>query len=139
MSTSQHKFLKTHLDKCEDPFPTFYLTIKIHKTPWKTRPIVYCSGSLLYLLGVWVDMKLQIVAKSQHSYISSSKKLKDLIVPLNLSPNAQLFTDDAVLMYTNINTAHALRIIGDYLQRNSQRFPSVLYEAIMVDLSLIMT
>ena len=76
ISTSQRKFLKTHLDKCEDPFPTFYLTIKIHKTPWKTQPIVSCSGSLLYSLGVWVDRKLQTVAKSQHSYISSSKKLK---------------------------------------------------------------
>ena len=139
ITPSQRKFLTAHLDECEDPFPTFYLTIKIHKTPWKTRPIVSCSGSLLYALGVWVDRKLQIVAKFQRSYISSSKKLKDLIVPLNLPPNAQLFTADAVSMYTNINTASALRIIGDYLQRNSQRFPSVPYEAVMVALSLIMT
>ena len=139
ISPMQHKFLITNLEQCKDPFPTFYLTIKIHKTPWKTRPIVSCSGSLLYALGVWVDRKLQVVARYQHSYISSSKKLKDLIIPLDLPPNAQLFTADAVSMYTNINTRHALRIIGDYLQRNSQKFPSVPYEAVMVALSLIMT
>ena len=134
----QRKFLKTNLDGCKDPFPTFYLTIKIHKTPWKTRPIVSCSGSLLYAVGVWVDRKLQVVAKSQHSYISSSKKLKDLILPLNLPANAKIFTADAVSMYTNINTNHALRIIGNYLQQNSLKFPSVPFEAVMVALTLVM-
>ena len=138
ISKMQRKFLKTNLENCKDPFPTFYLTIKIHKSPWKTRPIVSCSGSLLYALGVWVDRKLQIVARSQHSYISSSRKLKDLLIPLDLPAGSQVFTADAVSMYTNINTNHALRIIGDYLQRNSSKFPSVPYEAVMVGLSLIM-
>ena len=134
----QRKFVETNLENCKDPFPTFYLTIKIHKSPWKTRPIVSCSGSLLYALGVWVDRKLQIVAQSQHSYISSSRQLKDLLIPLDLPADSQVFTADAVSMYTNINTNHALHIIGNYLQRNSKKFPSVPYEAVMVGLSLIM-
>ena len=47
-------------------------------------------------------------------------------------------TMDATAMYTNINTDHALRIIGNYLQQNSLKFPSVPFEAVMVALTLVM-
>ena len=36
-----------------------YLTMKVQKDPyWAIRPIVSCSGSLLYSLAIWVDCKL---------------------------------------------------------------------------------
>ena len=30
----------------DDPFAYFYITAKVHKSPWKTRPIVSVAGSL---------------------------------------------------------------------------------------------
>jgi hypothetical protein len=44
------------------------LTMKVHKTPLKTRPIVSCSGSILEGIGIWVDSKLKIAARRQRSY-----------------------------------------------------------------------
>lgn len=38
------KYLKRTTD-VKDPFPKFYITAKVHKTPWTTRPIVSISGS----------------------------------------------------------------------------------------------
>ena len=46
--SKQHKktisFLKQSFET-KHPFPKFYITAKVHKTPWTTRPIVSVSGS----------------------------------------------------------------------------------------------
>ena len=102
-----------------DPFAKFYITAKVHKKPWKTRPIVSISGSLLHGLGCWVDKILQPFTKIIPSYIKSLVDLKDLL--LNLPPlptTASLFTCDAVSMYTNIDTGHAIAQIRQYLRLN---------------------
>ena len=44
----------------------------INKSPLKTQPIVSCSNSLLYSLGVWVDPKLQVITKKQPSFFLKS-------------------------------------------------------------------
>jgi hypothetical protein len=62
----------------EDPFPHFYITgAKVHKTPWKTRPIMLMSGIILHGLGKWVDRRLQPVCHSLlPTYLKSSYELK---------------------------------------------------------------
>ena len=45
---------ETYLERSmnvKDRFSYFYITAKIHKTPWKTRPIVSAAGSILHSLG----------------------------------------------------------------------------------------
>jgi hypothetical protein len=138
LSKSERKFLKHHIQCCTEPFPTFYLTMKVHKKPLKSRPIVSCSGSLLEGLGIWVDSQLQIVAKLQRSYFKSSFDLVPELRALTLPPSARLFTADAVSMYTNIPTSRALNYIGKYLTDHCHRFPQVPIRALMEGLSLVM-
>jgi len=133
---SEKKFMEHHLDENETPFATFYITMKVHKSPLKTRPIVSCSGSLLQALGIWADDKLQIAAKAQRSYFKSSYILRQDMQALEIPPNAFLFTADAVSMYTNIPTHRALLFIGRYLRRNL--FPEIPTEALMEALKLVM-
>jgi hypothetical protein len=135
---SERKYIQHGIDSCKDPFPVFYLTLKVHKTPLKTRPIVSCSGCLLYTLGVWIDDKLQQVATQQRSYFKSSYDLKQELVELHLPPNARFFTADAVSMYTNIPTPHALREIAVYLRRHTRRFATVPDNALIVALGIVM-
>ena len=115
LTRNELRFLCHHLDNNEEPFATFYATMKVHKQPLKTRPIVSCSGSLLKALGIWVDDKLQKAARAQQSYFKSTFDLKDELSKLTLSPDCLLFTADAESMYTSIPTDSALLFIGRYL------------------------
>ena len=102
------------------PISHFYLLAKIHKFPLTTRPIVSVSGSLLFGLGKWVDFKLQeLVKKFPHRfpfYLSSSSKLVEKLQTLQLPPTSQLCTADAISMYTNIETTHALHVLSSFFK-----------------------
>jgi hypothetical protein len=54
----QLKYIKRSL-VVDDPFPKFYISAKVHKSPWKSRPIVSVSGSYLHGLGRFVAFHLQ--------------------------------------------------------------------------------
>jgi hypothetical protein len=138
LSKAERTFLTRLESQCLDPFPYFYLTMKVHKTPLKTRPIVSCTGSLLYGLGVWVDDKLQKIARLQKTYFKSSYDLKKELVDLPLPSTARLFTSDAISMYTNINTDAALREIARYLRRNPALCSDIPIEALLAALTLVM-
>ena len=131
-------YLRHHFEPDKAKLPVFYLTAKVHKDPWTTRPIVSCSGSLLFSIGVWVDLHLQKVATCQPSYIKSSKDLKDIFDTLVLPPNCSLFKADATAMYTNIKTNKALYEIGQYMHSRSNKFKDIPTEALTAALSIVM-
>ncbi len=113
-------FLERNLEKFSDgsttdPYSRFYLTAKIHKTPWKTRPIISVSGSLLHALGRYLDAELQIVIKRLPFVVRSSADYVQVLKKIGKLPEgSKLFTMDASAMYTNINTAHALEVIQEF-------------------------
>ena len=114
-------FVKTSVVDNATPLPKFYATMKVHKTPLKSRPIVSCSGTLLENLGVWVDRKLQHFRPLFSSYFKSSEDLKKELDQLDLLPlTALFFTSDAVSMYTSIPTETALAKITRFLRRHEQ-------------------
>ena len=84
------------MENNKDPFPVFCLTMKVLKSPFKTRPIVSCSGSLYHALGIWINNKLEHISSLQLLYIKSSKQLKDELVDLHILDNTTLFTADAI-------------------------------------------
>jgi hypothetical protein len=96
--------------------PQFYVLPKVHKTPWKTRPVVSCVGSFNEIASKWLDYKLSKVVKLCPSYIKDSYQVLTELKQLGpLPPSARIFTSDAVSMYTNIDTNHGLDTIGKWL------------------------
>ena len=140
LPNSEKRFIRQAInDPKTETLSTFYLLMKVHKTPLASRPIVSCSGTLLHSLGIWVDDKLQRVVLLQHSYFKSSTTLKEQLVEMNnLNEYNKLFTADAISMYTNINTNKALREIARYLNTQQHLFPDVPVSALMEALDIIM-
>jgi hypothetical protein len=138
--TPTGKFLLESL-KTPDPFAYFYMLAKIHKDPWSTRPVTSVSRSLLHGLGRWVDQELQKIITKLPFVTQSSATLIEMLDTLPLQPsNARLFTADARLMYTNIQTTHALSVIGSFFDEPmfSQKFPGVNPSALLKGLEIVM-
>ena len=111
------KFLYRSLDVA-DPFAYFYIMAKVHKKPrWLVRPIASVSGSITHGLGQSLDQQLKPIVQQLPSYINSSLQLKLKLERLAFQPaRASFFTCDAVSMYTNIDTDHALEKIAHFLR-----------------------
>ena len=104
LSKMERTFLKQGLEHNKKAFAGFYLTLKAHKlkpgqnvTHLKSRPIVACPGSLLHPLGIWIDRKLQTLAKQQVSYFHNSYELRQELCSTKYPPSAKLFTANAIL------------------------------------------
>ena len=97
-------FLKQGLEHNKNAFPGFYLALKAHKD----------MGSLLHLLGIWTDPKLQTLAKQQVLYFRNSFDLHQELCSTHYHPTAQLFTADTASTYTNIPTNTAIMLIGKH-------------------------
>ena len=105
--------------------PQFYCTPKVHKEPWKTRPIVSCVNSRMGDLSKWVDVQLQLVVHLCPGYLKDSRSLLDRLHLLGkLPPSAVITTADAVSMYTNINTTHALQVLSLWLDLHALELPT---------------
>ena len=141
----EHAFLEQGLEQNKKAFTGLYLTVNAHKwkpgqnvTHLKSRPIVTCPGSLLHPLGIWTDCKLQALAKQQVSYFCNSYDLCQDLCSTQYHPTAQLFTADAVSMYTNIPTNTAIMLIAKYIPKSVSEEHSKQNETLITALKLVM-
>ena len=145
LSDEDKKYLKesVHLDYLKDPFSYLYGTIKVHKDPWMTRPVVSTCGSATYGLGKWCDQQLQPVVKKLQYVIHSTTdfmgKLRAFTKANQNLPwrDIKLWTADAKSMYTFIDTSHALEVIGEFLHTDPI-CDSIQAEPILEALSILM-
>lgn len=117
--------------KLEYRIPQFYLTIKVHKRPWKTRPIISCINSYLNVFSKWLDYRFKELIKYSPTYVKDSFQILQELKTLRLAPQAKLFTCDAVSMYTNIDSEHGMIVIScwleEYQDEISSDFPKDLF------------
>lgn len=108
----------------------FYLLPKIHKEPqtWTVpfevpagRPIVSDCESTSYNVSQYLDHFLGPVSMKHPSYIKDTYHFLDLIRPMMVPAQAQLFTIDIDSLYTNIDTESGLRAIGTSFNKYPDR------------------
>ena len=116
LSPAETTYLHEGLFKYKDKFPKFRMSAKVHKTPWKLRPIVCCAGTVLNCLSRWLDYWFQKLKPNITTYIKDSAQLLQKLKAIKQLPkNSWTFTADAKSMYTNIDTNHALETISKWL------------------------
>ena len=118
----------------------FYLTLKVHKSPWKTRPVVATCGTIFAGISKWADFQLQktihLVPSRIHDFFHVKKQLEDLG---ELHPGTRLFTMDAVAMYTNIDTNHLIDVLGKFLELFKDELPDEYPTKLVIEaVSLVM-
>ena len=120
--------------------PYFYIAPKVHKNPWKTRPVVSAVASVPEALSRWIDVQLQKVLHLCPAHLTDSwQLLRDIQHIPPLPPDVHIFTADAVSMYTNINTTHALEVFDQWFSLHRRDLPTDFpVEKILAGLELIM-
>ena len=128
LSDGDKKYLVNSLAICncfEKRVSHFYILAKIHKKPWKPRPINSYSGSTLYGLGKVLDKLLQPIAKRLPYYLKDSFTLRDQVLEEPFDPSRdRWFVADAKAMYDNIDTAHALEQFREFFNTSEYVLPS---------------
>ena len=85
-----------------------YLTVKIHKSPTKTRPIISYCGSTCEGLAKWTDNEIKKITKHMPYVAKSSMDIVKKLKKLAPTRKDSLFTMDASAMYTNIHAGHTI-------------------------------
>ena len=118
---------RTYFDralKLKHRIPQFYATMKIHKSPFSTRPVVSCVGSFNEVFSKWLDYSMKKFTSISSSYIKDSQDLLHRIKKLKTLPiNARLFTSDAVSMYTNIDTNVGIQTFRNIFEDFNAQIP----------------
>lgn len=103
----------------ENTTANMYGLIKIHKEDYPARPIVNTRCSPGYMLSKILN-QVFTPAKENHKYnIRNSKELVERINTVTPNPNEYLATLDIKDMFTNINTAAAIRAVEKRINNNT--------------------
>ena len=141
ISHGEEIFLRRAMRREPEKLARFRMTAKVHKSPWKMRPIVCCAGTMMNDWSKWLDYWLQKLKPSIPTFIKDGQQVLNEIELLQLPPNAKLFTADANSMYNNIDTEHAIRVIEWWLKKldqNKQLPPDFPLEAVTYAMKTIM-
>ena len=132
LTDPQKKYFTRVFNHTKHRTPTFYGLVKIHKQPWKLRPVVSCCGSFLAAISSWIDYHLQNLRTTIPSFIQDSISLKQQLEQTDIPSNTKLFTADAISMYTNIDVDHSVTIIKTWLDVYKHELPPNLPSHLLV-------
>ena len=108
----------------------FYLTVKVHKTPYASRPICSTIPWITTNAAAWLDHKLQPLLKAEPTCLLSSLELLK-IIDRRTFPNATfLATFDVISLYPSIAIGNALEKLtvrfGPGSAREVPEWPAIL-------------
>ena len=113
-------YLKRALKEYPDKIARFRMSMKVHKNPVKMRPIVTCIATVMNCWSKWLSYWLFKLTPLLPTYVrDTSHIVQELRAIRDLPPNAFVFTADAISMYNNIDTNHAIDVITTWLDELS--------------------
>jgi hypothetical protein len=112
------------LEKNGERKSQFYGLPKVHKEPLALRPVVSTSGTAIEILSKYIDSKLQEIVHLCPAFLKDGWQLLGELAKLDKLPaNARLFSVDAVSMYVNIDTNHAIDTLRKWFELHKKDLP----------------
>lgn len=98
-----------------------------HNNPkdlWKTNVVMSTCVIYLHTLGWWAQHHFQKLTSLVPTYLQDPCQLLDNLKQIGAVPgNAELFTVEAVSMYTNVYSTHAIEISAKILTLHHKQLP----------------
>lgn len=110
----------------EFTLPEFYILVKVHKDPWKARPIQPCHSYFTTPISIWLVEILLPITKRLESILGSTDQLLRDISKYNAnmnppSPNEWcIFSIDVESLYPSINLDKAIPTIHSYIMEHQE-------------------
>lgn len=105
MTIQEAKWVVEEMD--DHVLPSFHVIPKIHKNPWKTRPIVPNWSMFSSRAAKWVAAKIHKYAVRHDSVCESTRQLVERMGKIKIKNHRKTYivTGDVTSMYTNIPKA----------------------------------
>jgi hypothetical protein len=141
LRTAEKTYFERSMKRHDYRTPLFYITMKVHKTPLKSRPVTSTVDSLSNVFSKWLDYRMKELLPLSKSHLRDSYQvLKELKAVGRLPASAKLFTSDAVSMYTNIDPDHGLSAFNQWFDEYPDEIPSKFPKALFLQvLETVMT
>lgn len=122
-------FIKYYADNAK--LPSFYITIKVHKSPIVGRPIVASNSWFTTGLSTWLGKKLNKLNQADTDYIlTDSKTLVKYFSDFKFNPEIKLVTFDVENLYPNIPHQLAYSTLESYLTRLNHPLKDILLRSL---------
>ena len=123
--TTISKFLLQLEGRDELKLGSFYMLMKVHKTPLAGRPIVSSINTITYFASKYIDYKLQPIYKRIPSYVGSSQDLLLILESLKFTNNKDCFIlcADVDSLYPNIPKVKGLAMMRESIFLRNQLLP----------------
>ena len=123
--TKLAKFLLQLKGREELKLGTFYMLMKVHKTPLAGRPIVSSINTITYFASKYIDRRLQPIYKRIPSFLKSSR---DLILELERTyftsnKDFYILCADVDSLYPSIPIEKGLQMMKDSLVKRNNELP----------------
>lgn len=102
---------------------TFYMLMKVHKTPLAGRPIVSSINTITYFVSKFIDLKLQPIYKRIPTFLGSSQELIIQLedTPFHSNKNCYILCADVDSLYPSIPLEKGLEMMKKSLiKRNAE-------------------
>lgn len=121
--TDTAKYLLQLENRKELALGSFYLLMKVHKTPVAGRPIVSSINTITYFASKYIDRELQPIYKSIPSFLKSSQELLTILETLKFTNNRNCYIlcADVDSLYPNIPIQKGLLMMEESIRTRNTR------------------
>jgi len=121
------QFITSHSGFSNPTIPTFYINPKIHKNPWRGRPIIASVNWVTTSSSIVLDVFIQKLLKKfgANTIITNSTQVITKITSIQANSDTWMYSGDISEMYTNLKLSDCKTALNWFLMRDRNDNPVI--------------